>query len=173
MTLEQIYFIASIAAAFAVVISIIFLALQIRMNTKAIRAESEYEAETRWADINFNLGSSKELAAFAMRHVDASLDPASLDPVELAQAGHFVRAMLQNYQSYYYLFRNGSLTQDAWQHHLVWARHYINLPIVQLSLERDLRAGLFRPEFLAELHREPAEAVDLSIKAAKNTEGAQ
>lgn len=62
MNLEQLYFIAEIVAALAVIISIVYLGLQIKMTRIQNKKEIHLGMSTVRSEITFNLASDKELS---------------------------------------------------------------------------------------------------------------
>lgn len=62
MSLEQLYFIAEIVAALAVIISIVYLGLQIRMTRIQNKKEIHLGMSAVRSEITFNLASNKELS---------------------------------------------------------------------------------------------------------------
>ena len=67
MTLEDIYFIASIIAAFSVVISLVFVGLQVRQNTSATKAAAAQAVHSNFAAWYTSLQSDPALLSLGIK----------------------------------------------------------------------------------------------------------
>jgi len=88
MTLEQIYFISQIAGAVVLIGSIIFLALQLRQNTRTLQRMMTEDFRTMENALFDEISRSREFAEFHMR---IGTDYDSLDEIDKYRALSLVR----------------------------------------------------------------------------------
>ena len=157
MTLEEINFIAQTVAAFAVVGSLIYLAIQTRhateqtrLNTQALKASAGFEATHSWGTFNetaMSLPNEKLALALAAHNPDKAWDDFSeVDQVWLSVAH---RALFQKLEGQYFLFKYGSLDPAIWGKRRDWAAGFIQLPFFQQWWEFDKAQNLWTDEFIA------------------------
>ncbi len=151
MSLATASVIASLGANFALIVSVIFAALQLRAATKAQRAQSAWQSEGVWARFSFDQAANRETAElFALIHAK-TIDP-NLDSLTLRQAKHMARGILQTAQSDFFLFREGSLPSMNWVQERRWLAMFVNLPFVDAFLPEMSGVDVsLTPAFLAEI----------------------
>jgi hypothetical protein len=149
MTLEDINYIAQTVAAFAVVGSLIYLAIQTRLNTQALKASAGFAATHSWAELletSLNLPSDRlavVMAANAGKGWDDFPEP---DRFFLAILH---RALFQKLEGQYFLFKYGSLDATLWEKRRDWAAGLIKLPFYARWWEFDKVQGMWTDEFIA------------------------
>jgi hypothetical protein len=111
MTLEQASFLAQIVSAVAVIASIIFLAMQIRTATRAVRASTSQAHSALYHAIVVTLVDNGEFASIWRRAL-ADFDSCSLDERVrfVAQAS----ALFRYYESSRVQWLHGQLDQEHW-----------------------------------------------------------
>jgi len=139
MTLEAIYFIGQTVAAVALVISLIFVGIQIRQNT----AQSKVQAAeaSHWALVEWQASMTPELAAIAVK---ANTDPDSLSAEESFLVGTTVTRLMQSMQEAHAKWLEGSLVDNRW---MVWdqyAEYTVSPGIVRIWQQR---RSMFSDEF--------------------------
>ena len=102
MTLEQMYYTAEIVATIAIIISLIYVGLQIRQNTQAMRISAAQTHMTAYSNVLSNLAQSKDLSSIVYR---AFQDSSNLTGEEIVQYW----AQLGIY------FRNAEVTLIQWR----------------------------------------------------------
>ena len=136
MTLEQINYIAQTIAAFAVVGSLIYLAIQTRhaneqtkLNTQALRASAGFAATHSWGDFNAVVMSlPDEKCGLALAAYDPGKTWEGFSDAERMWIAILHRALLQKLEGQYFLFKYGSLDTAIWEKRRDWAAGLIKLP---------------------------------------------
>ena len=105
--------IAEVIGAAAVVLSLVYVGIQVRENTEEIRAANRQQLVGRSHTATNNVATSPTLAG-AFGKVEAG-EP--LSPAEQVQYGFFVRAMLYDVQEAFLLHREGGLDDAYWNTH--------------------------------------------------------
>ena len=106
MTLEQFHQISEIVAAVVVAVTLIFLTIQLRQNTKMLRSAATQGAHDQIADIYQPLMADQSLADLWLRGLT---DPSSLSAVETARFFSFWLQAFFDLQNWYLQAEEGLL----------------------------------------------------------------
>ena len=162
MNWDAIGAIGEIVGAAAVVVSIAYLAIQIRSNTRATKASASFEATHSWATSNelVHQMSDEVLLAFRKSYTpDAT--PGDLSDAERIRVAAHVRALFQKLEGQYYLYRYGFLDPDVWAKRSAWAHGFIELPFWQDWWQNELRELIFSDDFVEAVEAAPVIHVSL------------
>ena len=111
MNWDAISAVGEIIGAVAVVISLVYLAVQIRQNSKIVAANTFQSISATASDLAMRLAESPELSELMLAGFG---DPKTLTPKQSMQMQLFLRASFRNYENYYYQHRLGYLNEDLW-----------------------------------------------------------
>lgn len=111
LTLSEAAQIAEIVAALAVVVSLIYVGLQLQANTAAVRSASVQAITSTTASVLQLLSSNPELTR--IRRV-GDLNPDALDYDEAYQYRVFYRNFWLNHQNTFFQRRLGVIDEDVW-----------------------------------------------------------
>jgi hypothetical protein len=112
MTLESLGNLGEFVGAIGVVISLVYLARQMRQNTLSVRAasfNSMIQNSIRLLEHSFR---DSEFAAFLAR---AEADPDKLTPHERLRWDSYMTAVYRHFGNLVYQFRVGALDEQMWQ----------------------------------------------------------
>jgi hypothetical protein len=112
LSLSDIGNLAEAIAAVAVVVSIVYLALQIRQNTNAVRAASYQEVARGVADFQTMLAQNEGLADVYIRGIN---DPAQLSANEELRFEMVLGQLFSRYDVAYYLYDQDLIDDRAMQ----------------------------------------------------------
>lgn len=163
MNWEAISAIGQVLGAVAVVISIVYLAIQIGANTRAVRGQAGFEAAHSWAETNELLG---QLPANTLRLLREAFDA---DPGETAtwsedehhRISLLYRSVYQKLEGQHHLYVNGSLDAGLWTQRCAVGRGMIQSPYMRSWWENERAVRTFSPAFVAAIEA-AEEAVDAS-----------
>lgn len=151
--------IAEILSAVAVVISLIYVARELKNNSRAQQAAAGFDASTRMSDLNqalsmaligdakYQAGGEAQFTSLVKKIYDLDIDPDSLSPTEALLVGFINRTILQNIEGEYYLYQHGFLDREQWLGRKAWARGYLELPVNRKWWEQEMTQAVYRPEF--------------------------
>jgi len=97
--------------AFAVVISIIYLAVQIRQNTKTVAANTAQAVTDSAVDALMRVAESHDLSSVAAKTFAGDK---SLTGVEQMQLQLVLRSLFRNFENYFYQHRRGYFEEEIW-----------------------------------------------------------
>jgi len=100
-----------LAAVFVGIPSLIYLATQIREQTKERRQSAVNVLTAQWGDLTCALHDSAELSAIFLRGVQSFTD---LDPVSKLRFSSFFNRFLNYFEAMYFSHRDGILTASSW-----------------------------------------------------------
>jgi len=111
MTLENLGNLGEFIAAVAVVVSLIYLALQIRQNTRSVRDSAFQGVVHTVAELTMRLGTNPQSIAILRRGVQS---PDDLSKDEWSQFSILLHGIFNNYQNYYWMRERGLLDDSVW-----------------------------------------------------------
>ena len=127
MALEQYAYIAEIIGVLLVTASLLYLAKQVRQNSKQLESQS-YQA---WVASNVHINMSMadpELSAIVAK---GNYDSANLDDESYVAYAMSHLALLQMAQAADYLYRSGSLDRELWEGEMNRAAGILTMPGVR------------------------------------------
>lgn len=146
MTLEQYALLAEIVGTIVVVVTLIFLVLQLRQNTASVRANT-YQG---WSAANIGINAAMSSPAQSQIMMDGNLDPTSLTRESVVAFGMINIALMQMAQSTDYLYRVGALDKELWHAEMNRATGILAIPGVRQWWDAGGRTQL-TPSFVKRL----------------------
>jgi hypothetical protein len=152
--------IAEMIGALAVIISLIYLANEVRSNTKALKASAGFDASLHMSELNevlfqsilgdavYQQGGELRLAKVIAKIYDPKASPDDLSPSDHLFHAFVHRAVFQKIEGEYYLYQHGFLEAAHWEARRSWACGLIELPIPKAWWESEIEQGIYRPEFV-------------------------
>ena len=125
MTLEGVYFITQIIAALAVIASLLYVGLQLKQNTQAIRAAAVQSITETVATNATNIAANPANALLFRRGL---ADYAELSNTEKAQFVQLMNGIFLSQDSIFWLYSNGSFPEELWQRELGALRAWLATP---------------------------------------------
>lgn len=157
--LEALGNIGDFVGGIAVVVTLIYLAVQIRQNTRSTRTQSWQAAVASVSDWSREVGRDPESARILQ---EGSADFGALSDLERVQFNLLMNAFLRNCENIHYQFSNGAIDQSTWSG---WAERTISAldpPGARAWWKSTCTA--YSPEFQAFVrHAKPAGAVPYSF----------
>jgi hypothetical protein len=112
MTLESLANLGEFVGAIGVLLSLVYLAVQIRQNTRTVRSSTHQAWVSATAEVNMLLPQSPE---FTRVYRAGSQDPTSLEPDELAQFTLYMLQVFNNFEALYFQFLEGTVDEAYWK----------------------------------------------------------
>ncbi len=113
MDLQNIYYIGELIAAFAVVASLIFLGIQMRQNTGALKATVESDMMSSWITVMSPHTTSSEFVAAQIEFSEAK-GPADISTEALIRLLAFWSGGMKNAEFSYYRYLSGDMEDGLW-----------------------------------------------------------
>src|SRR5689334_19227349 len=111
MNWEMLAAIGQLAAVFVGIPSLIYLAIQIRAQTRERRQSAVNTLTVQWGDLTRALHESAEFTAIYLRGLQSFSD---LDPVSKLRLSAFLNRFFKNFQAMYFSRCDGILAASMW-----------------------------------------------------------
>ena len=111
MWLEQLAWVASIVSALAIVATVIYAAIQIRHNTRAVSASAFQQVINSFAEISFEIARDRDLVDLTLR---AGRSFGALDDVDRARYGLMLLSFLRRAENVLFQSSTHVLTSEHW-----------------------------------------------------------
>lgn len=158
--IEIINLITQVTGAIGVIISIVYLAKQIKWNTRALKAQASFDSNHSVAEFNqtlteiwatdskFQQGGEARITAATVCFYSPDGKVEDLSPTEfmVLTLGH--RTLFQKFEGMYYMYKQGLLEPDIWKARRDWAHSLVNLPIPKQWWEIEQGQSLYTEEFM-------------------------
>jgi len=112
MNWEAISAIADLIGGVGVVVSLVYLAIQIRQNTRAMKAQSAREAVAAMRDFNKSMVEDTEIARIFRLGAENLAD---LTEEERGRFGHILFNFFKTAEELHYQYLHGSLDPEIWE----------------------------------------------------------
>ena len=107
----------------AVVLTVVYLAVQVRASTKATYSQTYQTAVAALGDMAAIVGESKEKSRM---FADGMADPDKLDTDEYLQFAYIGISLFRKYENAYFQYKSGMIDDEFWDGHrdnLLWFFH--------------------------------------------------
>ena len=143
MSLEQWSYLGNVVAAVAVVASLVFVGLQTRQNTRAVRNATSQAHSQLYADINALLIEHADMARIWRLGL---ADLTGLKPDERIRFVAFASTVFRYYESSYVQWRRGQLDAEHWHMIAHQAVDFMGQPGIQAwwTMRRQWHSDAFR-----------------------------
>ncbi len=135
--------IAELVAAVAVVVSLLYVAAQVKASTRQARHDAGRDLAARVSDVSLTVATDPELGRLL---VQGGADPEVLSPGDQARFRGLMNSLFRGLEQQYLLRREGSLDDESWAAVERMIRDWMALTGVQLYF-RD-RGGWYTTGFL-------------------------
>ena len=102
MNLETLALIGEALGGLAIIITLLYVAIELRRNTRTIRASTSYEGAHSWAELNNLLAENAELSSITARSMNE--DDPHLSDEEASQIHYLGRSCMERLDGLYYLY---------------------------------------------------------------------
>ena len=123
MTLEVVQAVSNIIGTIAVALTVVYLAIQVKRNTKATQSQTYQFATQALAEMAAIVGESKDKSRiFAV----GMADPSKLNKEEYLQFAYLGISLFRRYENVFFQYHSGMIDDDFWFGHrdnLLWFFH--------------------------------------------------
>ena len=119
MTLNELGSLGEFISGLAVVVTLIYLALQIRHNTRAVRSSMHQDMVGSTARIAQSVSDSPDVGRIVLK---ADEDYDNLTKEEFIRFEAYAERVFGNFESVFYSYRNSMIEQDLWES---WEASYL------------------------------------------------
>lgn len=166
VTIEDLGNIGEFLAAIATLVTLAYLAVQIRQNTRAIKTTSFMETQHSIAGVHDYLAQNPDLLELMDNAFDPTRPRSDYSEKELLRLGMLGRAIIQRTEAQYYLHENGFLEREFWEMRRSWLRGWLDLPVWEEWWASEKSQGTFSPAFIEQIES----ASSIALRSASGVE---
>jgi hypothetical protein len=150
MSLEQTALLAEIIGGVALVISVIYLAYEVRSNTKVVKANAGRDTQQQWSAFNIMLSHHPARAEF-VRSFDPEVAITNFDKDDLECVSLLGRALLQQFETESFQHQAGLLETEIYENLRNWLANVLKLPFWREWWANEREQGIYTQTFLNSL----------------------
>jgi hypothetical protein len=113
----------------AVLVSLVYLTVEVRKNTKTARSTASWNATVALGELCEGISHNAQLSALVVHGAGAESRPEDLSDDEFAQYFLFFRSVFFKYEAQWYLWKDGTLSDEMWENRRKWAKTFVSLPV--------------------------------------------
>lgn len=115
MTLSELANIGETLGGLAVLVSLCYLIIEIRRSTRTAKSASAWNATVTLAELCEGLSHNRELSALIVQSSTETSRREDLTDEEFSQYFLFFRSLFFKYEAQWYLWREGTLSDEMWE----------------------------------------------------------
>ena len=116
MSIAELGALGEFIGSFGVIATLIYLAIQVRTNTRTTRAEASYNALHSWAQLNEHFATQPEdFHELVLRATAPDAREEDFSETEWHRVMQAFRAVLQKLEGQYYLYKYGLMEPNIWE----------------------------------------------------------
>ena len=139
---------AEVVGALAVVISLVYLAVQTRDNTRVMRSRATWDAQQSFVEVNEVLGDGGFVSDLLYKTLS---EPEQLSDKEKYLVQRFYRGWFQRLEAQFALYQSGILDEEVWNLRRGYAKAIFNSPIAKQCWDADKSNSMFTEGFIASI----------------------
>jgi len=135
MTIQDIGSIAELIASIGVIVSLIYLAIQVKQNTQSNKIAATQNLATANIDMNRDIALNRELAELIQK--GSSVGLSGLSEVDQLQLSAQMMALYHQFDLAYHQYNAGHLEEEIWKKFEYEIPIWISIPLAKEWFERD------------------------------------
>ena len=157
MNWEAVSAIGQVIGAIAVVISLVYLAVQIRDNTRSTKSATRQAIVDSIVSVNLAMAQSDAIA----RALRSNVDGQRLEPHEILQQLAHCYSYMRTWENVHFQYRSGMLSDEDWSGFRQNVKALLQIPAFSdfWERERDVFSPAFRSEVTAILTEIPSSPI--------------
>ena len=148
MIWDQIGNFAEVVGAIAVVVSLVYLAVQTRDNTRVMRSRATWDAQQSFVEVNETLGDGGFVSDLLYKTL---IKPDQLSDKEKYLVQRFYRSWFQRMEAQFALYQSGILDEEVWNLRRGYAKAIFNNPIAKECWEAEKTNSMFTQGFISSI----------------------
>jgi hypothetical protein len=151
--------IAEVVGALAVLITLVYLAIQTRDNVKIMRSQAIWDAQVSFVEVNEVLADGGVVAEVVYKAISK---PDSLTDKETYQLHRFLRGWFQRMEAQFALYKVGILDREVWELRLGYAQGLLTKSPFKEWWEIDKNNSMFTKDFIESIDNQ-VQTVDITF----------
>jgi hypothetical protein len=137
---------AEVVGAVAVLVTLLYLAIQTRDNGRVLKAQAIWDAQSSFVEVNELLGGGGLVSELVYRALQPDQE---FSDYELYLLHRFLRGWMQRMEAQYALYQAGILDEEVWLLRKGYANAILKTPALAESWKLDKENSMFTKSFIA------------------------
>lgn len=167
MALDTLVAYSEVIGAISIVVSVVYLAYEVRSNTKVLKANAGRDAQREWAIVNENLYQFPDRMVIA-KTFDTDSRLADLTEEEKQISFFFARSMVQRFEAEMFQYQAGLLDTEIWEAHRRWCAGFLSLPVFEAWWKSERLQSIYTQSFLDSVETSEKPSVTVGITGLGN-----
>lgn len=159
MTLSDLGSLGEAISGLAVVLSLLYVAYELRMNTRTSRAVSAAASQDSTAAFNEFLAGQPDLLEIYLRAADRGT-LAGLAPEEALRVTLSLRSLLQRYESMFFRYEAGLMEERVWETRRNWMAGFLKTSLASELWSAERQSSLYTSDFVNDIDSVSGIALD-------------
>jgi hypothetical protein len=156
MTLSELANIGEALGGLAILVSLIYIALEVRRNTRAARSAARLSAGTAMFELNIGIAHNRELSALLLRASKENTRPEDLTDEEFSQYFFACRGWNCFSESQWNLWKDGTISDEMWQPTREYMHNQNSHPIGGFVWAIEKHLNTYSADFIESIDSYPA-----------------
>ena len=158
MNLGELASVGEFIGGFAVLLTLIYLAVELRNNTRTLKAEANNTTYIDWSEFNSMMSQHphREVIARAFNPLESF---ENFDPADQFTIACVARTMVQKFSASYFQHKAGILGVENWTSYMTYCKSVFSLPVFAAWWHEERRQPIYSPEFIAAIEAASVEKV--------------
>lgn len=158
MDLNQLANLGEAVGGLAVVGSLIYVAYELRVGTRTLKASKAAESSESWSSFNETVMQNDVLIDLMIRIHSEKAEWEDLTIEERGRLSLFCRSVMQRVEAEYFLYEAGIHSRDVYLNRVTNVKSWMKLPAWQGWWEREAPTSMFSTAFINTIFSEPKPA---------------
>ena len=158
MNLQELASIGEFVGGLAVLVTLIYLAIELRSNTKTLKAEVNNTTYIGWSEFNTMMSQHPDREVIA-RAFNPQESFENFDPIDQFTVACVARTMIQKFSASFFQYKAGILGAENWTSYMTYCKSVFSLPVFATWWKEERQQPIYSPEFIAAIESASVEKV--------------
>ena len=150
MSFEQLASIGELLGGIGVIATLLFLAVEIRSNSRILKANAKTAGMESFAYYNELLATDPILAPLMDTLLEEGFD--SFDSVERFRVTLAIRSLVQRNEAQYFQYTEGLIDEEFWGQRRKWLKGFLDTPALQEWWEVESKSAQVTEQFIRHIN---------------------
>jgi hypothetical protein len=170
MNLEELASIGEFIGGFAVLLTLVYLAIEVRNNTKTLKAEANNTTYIDWSEFNAMMSQHPHREVIS-RAFNPQESFENFEPADQFTIACLARTMIQKFSAAHFQHKAGMLGVENWTSYMTYCKSVFSLPVFSAWWKEERQQPIYSPEFIAAI--EAASVENVYFGDGSNDKGAR
>jgi hypothetical protein len=160
MTIQEMGAAGELIGGIAVIFTLIYLVMEVRDNTRTLKANVHTEALVGWSEWNAMMSQHPERVVFA-RAFDPQESLDNFDPADQVMLDFLGRSAVQRFDAAFLQYEAGIMDAESWRRQITYCHSFLALPVWAAWWKEESKQPIYSREFLSAIESAPTVKLNL------------